>query len=112
MKTKIIRYFIVSFTLAFVIWSCDKSTTETPQPQVLVSSTLVKELTKEQLIAALGSSLGSQASLFIRSGVKQYKIVYKTKNTDMHSMSTHYMHALLLLARPRHWRGISASLLW
>ena len=54
MKTKIIKYFIISFTLAIVTWSCDKSATETPQPQVLVSSTLVKELTKEQLIAALG----------------------------------------------------------
>lgn len=82
MKTKLFKYFIISFTLAFVTWSCDKSTTETPQPQVLVSSTLVKELTKEQLISALGSSLGAQAALFISSGVKQYKIVYKTKNTD------------------------------
>jgi pimeloyl-ACP methyl ester carboxylesterase len=82
MKTKLFKYFIISFTLVFVTWSCDKSKNENPQPQVLVSSTLVKELTKEQLIAAIGSSLGSQASLFIRSGVKQYKVVYKTKNTD------------------------------
>lgn len=82
MKTKLFKYFIISFTFAFVTWSCDKQVQVDPQPQVLVSSTLVKELTKEQLIAALGSSLGAQAALFISSGVKQYKIVYKTKNTD------------------------------
>ncbi|WP_238805977.1 alpha/beta hydrolase family protein [Emticicia aquatica] len=83
MKTSFFKYFIISFTLVIVTWSCSKTTTENdPQPVVLVSSTLVKELTKEQLITTLGSSLGSQASLFIRSGVKQYKIVYKTKNTD------------------------------
>lgn len=82
MKTKLVKYFIIAFTLTFVTWSCDKQTQVDPQPQVLVSSTLVKELTKEQLITALGSSLGAQAALFISSGVKQYKIVYKTKNTD------------------------------
>lgn len=82
MKTKLFKYFIISFTFAFVTWSCDKQVQVDPQPQVLVSSTLVKELTKEQLIAVLGSSLGAQAALFISSGVKQYKIVYKTKNTD------------------------------
>lgn len=83
MKTQYFKYFIISFTLVFTIWSCSKTTTTIdPQPQVLVSATLVKELTKEQLITALTPTLGSQASLFIRTGVKQYKVIYKTKNTD------------------------------
>jgi pimeloyl-ACP methyl ester carboxylesterase len=82
MRTKYFRYFIVSITLTFITWSCGKVETPDPEPVVLVSSTLVKEYTKEQLIASLGSSLGSQVSLFVQGGVKQYKIVYKTKNTD------------------------------
>lgn len=83
MQTKLLRYFLISITLTFVTWSCNKDTTTVdPQPVVLVSSTLVKELTKEQLITLLTPTLGSQASLFVRTGVKQYKVVYKTKNTD------------------------------
>ena len=83
MQTKLLKYFIISITLTFVTWSCSKTTTNVdPQPTVLVSSTLVKELTKEQLVTLLTPTLGSQASLFVRTGVKQYKVVYKTKNTD------------------------------
>lgn len=83
MQTKLLKYFIISITLTFVTWSCSKTTsTVDPQPTVLVSSTLVKELTKEQLITLLTPTLGAQASLFVRTGVKQYKVVYKTKNTD------------------------------
>ncbi|WP_337041281.1 alpha/beta hydrolase family protein [Emticicia sp. 17c] len=83
MRIKSFRYFLLSISLTFIVWSCDKSSTTdpNPQPEVLVSSTLVKEYTKDQLIAALGP-LGSSYSLFIRGGVKQYKIVYKTKDVD------------------------------
>ena len=83
MKIKSFRYFLLSITFTLLVWSCDQSTTSDPDPEpvVLVSSTLVKEYTKEQLIAALGNQ-GQTYALFIRGGVKQYKIVYKTKNTD------------------------------
>lgn len=82
MKIKYFKYFIVSITLSVFVWSCDKSTTEPiPQPVVLVKATLVHEYTKDQLLTALGSQASTYA-LFIRGGVKQYKIVYKTKNTD------------------------------
>ena len=80
MQTKYFKYLIISLT--FVTWSCGKVATNDPQPVVLVSATLVKELTKQQLITSLAASLGSQVSLFVQSGVKQYKVVYKTKNTD------------------------------
>jgi pimeloyl-ACP methyl ester carboxylesterase len=82
MQTKYFKHFIIYISLVFITWSCGKVETLDPEPVVLVSSTLVKEYTKEQLITSLGSSLGSQVSLFVQGGVKQYKIVYKTKNTD------------------------------
>ncbi len=82
MKTTFFKYIIITFSLVTITWSCDKSTVETAEPQTLVSSTLVKELTKDQLIAAVTPVLGSAAQLFVRSGARQYKVVYKTKNTD------------------------------
>jgi alpha-beta hydrolase superfamily lysophospholipase len=82
MKIKYFKYFILSITFSVFVWSCDKATTEPiPQPVVLVNATLVHDYTKEQFLASLGSQ-GSDYALFIRGGVKQYKIVYKTKNTD------------------------------
>lgn len=78
MKINHLRLFVVS--LVIFLWSCDKSTND-PQPQVLVSSTLVKEYSKDEFIKALGTT-GQQVALFIRSGVRQYKIVYKTKTPD------------------------------
>lgn len=82
MKIKYFHYFILSITFSVFVWSCDKTTTEpNPQPVVLVNATLVHEYSKEQFLASLGSQ-ASGFALFIRGGVKQYKIVYKTKNTD------------------------------
>jgi alpha-beta hydrolase superfamily lysophospholipase len=82
MKIQNFRYFVLSITFSLFVWSCSKQTTDpVPDPQVLVSATLVHDYTKEQFLASLGSQ-GSDYALFIRGGVKQYKIVYKTKNTD------------------------------
>lgn len=77
MSKKII-YALVLFV--FVLNSC-KDTDTKPQNKNLVSSTLVKEYTKEQFIGELGS-FGSSVAIFVRSGIKTYRIVYKTKNTD------------------------------
>ncbi|MBA4849837.1 S9 family peptidase [Emticicia sp. BO119] len=82
MKIRYFRYLIFSITLSVFLGSCDKTTTEpNPQPVVLVSAALVHDYTKEQFLASLGSQ-ASDYALFIRGGVKQYKIIYKTKNTD------------------------------
>ncbi|PLK42925.1 S9 family peptidase [Emticicia sp. TH156] len=82
MKNRFLKYFFVSITLAVFTWSCEKTTSEpTPQAVTLVSSALVKEYSKDQLIASLGAQ-GQAFALFIQGGVKQYKLVYKTKNTD------------------------------
>jgi len=84
MKNRFFKYYILSITLAVFVWSCE-TTTKDPEPDLqpvtLVSSTLVKEYTKEQLVASLGTQ-GQTYALFIQGGVKQYKLVYKTKNTD------------------------------
>jgi pimeloyl-ACP methyl ester carboxylesterase len=77
MSKRIVYTFIL---FVFVLNSC-KDTDTTPQNKNLVSGTLVKEYTKEQFITELGS-FGSSVSLFVRSGIKTYRIVYKTKNTD------------------------------
>jgi predicted esterase len=72
---------VYSFILfVFVLNSC-KDTDTKPQNKNLINGTLVKEYTKEQFVSQLGQ-LGSSVALFVRSGVKTYKIVYKTKNTD------------------------------
>jgi len=74
---------IYAFVLfVFVLNGCKDGGEPTPQNKYLVSSTLVKEFaTKDEVVKSLGS-LGPQIALFVRSGVKQYRIVYKTKNTD------------------------------
>ncbi len=82
MKTQYFKYIIISFSLTFITLSCGKVATPDPEPIVLVSSTLVKELSKEQFVAQISASMGSSVALFVGGGVKQYKLVYKTKNTD------------------------------
>jgi hypothetical protein len=81
-KIQFLKIFLFTIALTAITWSCEKTVTEMVEPQVFVSSNLVNQLTKEQLIAALNASGGSQAAILVRSGVKQYKIVYKTKNAD------------------------------
>ena len=80
MQVRILKYLSVSLFL-FVL-GCKKTENELqPQKTYLVSATLVKEFTKDELIAALGQA-GPQFALLVKNGVKQYKIVYNTTNTD------------------------------
>lgn len=81
MKIKHFKYFILSISLSLFVWSCEKTPEANPQPVHLVSASLVHEYSKEQLLSALGAQ-ASDFALFVRGGVKQYKIIYKTKNTD------------------------------
>lgn len=78
MQVKLLKY--LSFALVLFVFACTKTETET-QKSYLVSATFVKEFTKSELITALGSS-GQQFAPFVKNGVKQYKIVYNTTNTD------------------------------
>jgi pimeloyl-ACP methyl ester carboxylesterase len=78
MHVKLLKYF--SFALVLFVFACTKTETET-QKSYLVSATFVKEFTKSELITALGPS-GQQFAPFVKNGVRQYKIVYNTTNTD------------------------------
>ncbi len=78
-------FYYLSFAVVVLLSGCSKNSSDpTPENQYLVSSTLVGEFSKEQLaqrIAAGDPSFGAIAP-FIQNGIKVYKLVYKTKNTD------------------------------
>jgi pimeloyl-ACP methyl ester carboxylesterase len=81
MQVKYLKY--LSVALLLFVLGCKHAENELqiqPQPY-LVSATLVKEYTKEELIVAFGQA-GQQLAAFVKNGVKQYKVVYNTKNTD------------------------------
>ncbi len=80
MKNK--RFIYLLLPLLFLVWSCQE-TEDTPvaQPQYLVSATLVKEYSKDEFLKSIGQA-GQSIAALVRGGVRQYKIVYKTKNTD------------------------------
>jgi pimeloyl-ACP methyl ester carboxylesterase len=76
------------FFVAFVLFlsSCDNDESTTPkEDQYLVSSSLVTSISKETIIQNSGPNdpqLKAFAALYVKSGVKVYKLTYKTKNTD------------------------------
>lgn len=78
------HYFYLLFVL-LIVSACNKNGSDpAPSNQYLVSSSLVGEFTKEQLaqrIVAGDPTLG-QIAPFLQNGIKVYKLVYKTKNTD------------------------------
>jgi pimeloyl-ACP methyl ester carboxylesterase len=80
MQVRCLKY--LSVVLLLVVLGCKKTeeVQQTPLPY-LVSATLVKEYTKDELIASLSQG-GQQFALFVKNGVKQYKVVYNTTNTD------------------------------
>jgi pimeloyl-ACP methyl ester carboxylesterase len=79
MQVKFLKY--LSVALFLVVLGCKKTENEAQPQPYLVSATLVKEYTKDELITALGQA-GPQFALLVKNGVKQYKIVYNTTNTD------------------------------
>ena len=85
MKTFLLRPLLWFALFPLFLVSCNK-TTETPAPanQYLVSNSVIGSFTKEQLaqqLGAAGAGTGGFSS-FLRNGIKVYKVVYKTKNTD------------------------------
>jgi dienelactone hydrolase len=75
------KHYFLFFAFLWVVSSCTKTTEPdpTPQNQFLLSSTAVGEFTKEQLIQRAADPT---LALFLRNGIKVYKLTYKTKNTD------------------------------
>jgi pimeloyl-ACP methyl ester carboxylesterase len=77
---KQIRYSYLWFiVISLTISSCSKTTDPTPAAnEYLVSNSLTGEFTKDQL----AKQVDPQVALFLRNGIKVYKITYKTTNTD------------------------------
>ncbi len=79
------HFYALFLVLSVFISSCNKNTADpTPEDEYLVSSTLIGEFTKEQLaqrVASADPAFGAIAP-FLQNGIKVYKLVYKTKNTD------------------------------
>lgn len=78
------RFYALFLVLAVFVSGCNKSTDPDPENDYLVSSTLIGEFSKEQLAQRVASSDPSFAAIapFLQNGIKVYKLVYKTKNTD------------------------------
>lgn len=78
------RFHALFLVIAVFVTGCNKSTDPTPENDYLVSSTLIGEFTKEQLAQRVASSDPSFAAIapFLQNGIKVYKLVYKTTNTD------------------------------
>jgi pimeloyl-ACP methyl ester carboxylesterase len=80
------KAYILYFLIAFLFVSCDKTTEPTvSSPKTLVSGTSVSQFTKTDFINRVKSLFGgnaAQVSLFVQSGVKQYKIVYNTTTPE------------------------------
>ncbi len=79
------RFQGISLFVVFLLLlnSCSKNTDE-PTPvvnQYLVKSEKISDFTLDQLKTRL-SAFDPQLALFLKKGIKVYKITYKTKNTD------------------------------
>jgi pimeloyl-ACP methyl ester carboxylesterase len=84
MKTKYL-YFWVIVSLAAFVWGCSSEDVPAPTTSVLVSAEQVIDLNKEDFFKKLQSGLGADAgqlSFFVQSGIKAYKVVYRTKGLD------------------------------
>jgi pimeloyl-ACP methyl ester carboxylesterase len=79
MQVRFLKY--LSVALILFVFACKKTENEPQQSTYLVSATLVKEYTKDELITALSQG-GQQFAALVKNGVKQYKVVYNTTNTD------------------------------
>lgn len=77
-------FYLWLLALVVIVSGCSKNSDPAPSNQYLVSSALVGEFTKDQLVQriAAGDPAFAQIAPFLQYGIKVYKIVYKTKNTD------------------------------
>ncbi len=85
MKIKIPFLIFTILLFGLLLNSCNKNNDVEPENKYLVNASLVIELTTAELKALIQANLGSnaaQANLFIRSGIKQIKITYNTKDLE------------------------------
>ncbi|MEZ4905808.1 MAG: lipase family protein [Spirosomataceae bacterium] len=85
MKQSKYPFYYLLILLTVFVSSCNRNNSD-PDPvnQYLVSSSLIGEFTKEQLIQRISSGDPTFAAIapFLQNGIKVFKLVYKTKNTD------------------------------
>ncbi len=72
---------LMAFVLLFLTSCTRDDNPSTPENDYLLESSVVTELSKEQISQQL-SGLSPLIAGFVRNGVKVYRITYKTKNTD------------------------------
>jgi pimeloyl-ACP methyl ester carboxylesterase len=76
---KLNRFYYLSFVvISLIVSSCSKTTDPSAGNQYLVSNSSIGEFTREQL----AKQVDPQVALFLKNGIKVYRIVYKTTNTD------------------------------
>jgi len=79
------KFTVLLFWSLLLLNSCknDDDTPVAPEEQntVLVESKVVTELSKEQIIQK-ANMLSPLLAVYVKNGIKVYKITYKTKNTD------------------------------
>jgi pimeloyl-ACP methyl ester carboxylesterase len=75
-------WLLVAFSIVFLA-SCDsgKDDPGVSKDEYLVESSVIAELTKEQIIQQ-SAVISPLVAGFVRNGVKVYRLTYKTKNTD------------------------------
>jgi len=80
---KILRLSVtLFFALPLLFVGCSKPIdAPAPENNYLVSNSVIGSFTKDQLVRELGAFNPTLAN-FLRNGIKVYKVVYKTKNTD------------------------------
>lgn len=72
---------LMAFVLLFLTSCTRDDNPSKPENDYLLESSVVTELSKEQISQQL-SGLSPLIAGFVRNGVKVYRITYKTKNTD------------------------------
>lgn len=80
-----LKFSAVFVLINVTLWSCNKTTDPSPENSTFVSADLVKTYSKLEFATAISTAqggLGSTFTLFIRSGVKFYRITYKTKTAE------------------------------
>lgn len=83
------KWLFIVFTVFFVACKDTKNDPD-PQPSYLASSASVGTISQADLKTLIVTNFGpeaSAASIFIRSGIKQYKISYKTKTITGESIT-------------------------
>ncbi len=74
-------WLLIAFTTLFFTSCKNTDDPTTPQNKYLTESTVVAQLSKEQVVQQ-SAALSPLVASFVRNGVKVYRLTYKTKNTD------------------------------